>query len=496
MQRIPIRIKVTAVFAVALLIVLTAIGTFLYLRLRAGLDNSINQGLRSRAGDVAALVAQADSGLTRSGSSTLTARGKSFAQVLEPGGHIFDATPLFRSAPLLTADQIRRALTKPIFLQVGPTRRIADPTRLLASPVRAQGRRLVAVVGVSLAERTEILQQLRLLLLLGGAAALVLVSAAGYLAVAAALRPVEAMRARARDISGGELAQRLPVPAADDEVARLGTTLNEMLARLQASFARERQFVSDASHELRTPLGILKTELELALRGAYTRDELEDSIRSAASETDRVIQLAEDLLVIARADQGQLPVRRGSIDLGSVVQDLRQRFERRADEQRRELRTEIPAGWEVNADRLRLEQALGNLVDNALRYGAGTITIAATRDERTVEIHVIDEGPGVSDRFAPIAFDRFTREDSSRGRGGSGLGLAIVQAIARAHGGHATVRKHDGDVDFSITIPDPNAPPTAARDPTHRDPSGRLTVVSSDSPTVTDAWSPTKRRTT
>jgi signal transduction histidine kinase len=457
MQRTPIRTKVTAVFAVALLIVLTAIGAFLYLRLRAGLDNSINQGLRSRAGDVAALVAQADSGLTRSGSSTLTARGESFAQILEPGRRIFDATPLFRSAPLLTAEQIQRALAGPIFLQVGPTPKIPEHARLLASPVRAQGMRLVAVVGVSLSERTEILQQLRVLLLLGGAIALVLVSAAGYLAVGAALRPVEAMRTRARDISSGELEQRLPVPGADDEVSRLGTTLNEMLARLQASFARERQFVSDASHELRTPLGILKTELELAMRGTYTREELEDSIRSAASETDRVIQLAEDLLVIARADQGELPVRRTRTELDAVVQDVRRRFERRADEQQRALLTEIPAGLEADVDPLRLEQALGNLVDNALRYGAGTITIAATRRGDAVELHVTDEGPGVSDGFAPIAFERFTREDPSRGRGGSGLGLAIVQAIAGAHGGRATVTRHDGQADFSIVIPDAEA---------------------------------------
>ncbi len=461
MQRIPIRIRVTAVFAVALVVVLTGIGTFLYVRLRSGLDNSINQGLRARAGDVAALVAQADSGLTRSGSSTLTARGESFAQVLEPGGQIFDSTPLLRSVPLLTAGQIHRALAGPTFVQIGPTAKLGPPARLLASPVHAQGRKLVAVVGVSLAERTEILGQLRVLLLLGGAVALVLVSAAGYLAVAAALRPVEAMRARAREISGGELGQRLPVPVADDEVARLGTTLNEMLDRLQASFARERQFVSDASHELRTPLGILKTELELALRGRRTRDELEESIRSAASESDRVIQLAEDLLVIARADQGQLPVRRATIEVDALVDDVRQRFERRAHEQQRALRTDVPAGWAVNADRLRLEQSLGNLVDNALRHGAGPITISATRQDGAVEIHVIDRGPGVSEGFAPIAFDRFTREDSSRGRGGSGLGLAIVQAIANAHGGHATVRNDDGSVDFSITIPDPNGPQPA-----------------------------------
>ena len=125
----------------------------------------------------------------------------------------------------------------------------------------------MVVVGVSLGERSDALRQLAGLLLIGGAAALVLVSAAGYLAVAGALRPIESMRARASEISGGTPDERLPVPPARDEVARLGTTLNSMLGRLEAAFARERRFVADASHELRTPLGILKTELELALRG-------------------------------------------------------------------------------------------------------------------------------------------------------------------------------------------------------------------------------------
>jgi signal transduction histidine kinase len=150
-------------------------------------------------------------------------------------------------------------------------------------------------------------------------------------------------------------------------------------------------------------------------------------------------------------------VRRTRTELDAVVQDVRRRFERRADEQQRALLTEIPAGLEADVDPLRLEQALGNLVDNALRYGAGTITIAATRRGDAVELHVTDEGPGVSDGFAPIAFERFTREDPSRGRGGSGLGLAIVQAIAGAHGGRATVTRHDGQADFSIVIPDAEA---------------------------------------
>jgi signal transduction histidine kinase len=393
-SRIPIRWKVTTAFAIALAIVLAGIGSFLYLQFRAGLDRSIDQGLRTRSGDVTALVQQADSGLKQSGTSPLTARGESFAQILAANGRIFDSTPLIKAAPILDRAQVSRALRGPVLVQIGPKGRISASARLLATPVQAQGRRLVVVVGLSLAERTDALRQLAELLLIGGVAALVLVSAAGYLAVAGALRPIESMRARASEISGGTPDERLPVPPARDEVARLGTTLNSMLARLEAVFARERRFVSDASHELRTPLGILKTELELALRGSHSQAELEDAIRSAATETDRLVQLAEDLLVVARADQGGLPVRRTTVDLDDVLDGVRRRFERRATEQQRPLQVDVPAQATVSADWLRLEQALGNMVDNALRHGAGPITITAVQTQTGTELHVTDSGRG------------------------------------------------------------------------------------------------------
>jgi hypothetical protein len=137
MSRIPIRLKVTAAFAMALAIVLAGIGSFLYLQFRAGIDRSIDQGLRTRAGDVTALLKQADTGLTQSGSSPLTSRGESFAQVVTPDDRIFDSTPLIKSAPLLDRTQLNRALTGSVLLQIGPRGGVAQPARLLATPVHA-----------------------------------------------------------------------------------------------------------------------------------------------------------------------------------------------------------------------------------------------------------------------------------------------------------------------------------------------------------------------
>jgi two-component system, OmpR family, sensor kinase len=246
------------------------------------------------------------------------------------------------------------------------------------------------------------------------------------------------------------------VPPANDEIGRLGRTLNEMLARLEVSFKRERAFVSDASHELRTPLAILRTELELALRGHATRDELEDAVRSAAEETERLNQLADDLLVIARSDQGRLPVRPADIDADSLLTGVAHRFSARARAERRTLRAESADGLTLTADRARLEQALANMVDNALRHGGGDVVLSAARDDGHMELHVRDHGPGFPAAFLPTAFERFSRADEARSRGGTGLGLAITSAVARAHGGEAHASNLDGGgADVWLEIPHP-----------------------------------------
>jgi signal transduction histidine kinase len=258
------------------------------------------------------------------------------------------------------------------------------------------------------------------------------------------------MRRRAAAVSPGRDWQRLPVTRSRDEVARLGTTLNEMLDRLEAAFARERAFAADASHELRTPLGILRAELELALREGRSPEELRAALASAAEETDRLIRLAEDLLVLARLDEGRLPLRREAIDAGELLGAVAQRF---GGDGRRV--TAAPAdGLRVDADRARVEQALGNMVDNALRHGGGEVALAAVLSDGRVELHVTDHGPGFGDGFAARAFERFARADAARAGGGAGLGLSIVEAIARSHGGAARAADRDGGgADVWIELP-------------------------------------------
>jgi signal transduction histidine kinase len=186
----------------------------------------------------------------------------------------------------------------------------------------------------------------------------------------------------------------LPVPEANDELHRLGETLNAMLARLEGALRRERTFIADAGHELRTPLSILKLELELALASDSSRDELETRLRSAVDEVDRLAKLARELLVIARDDQEGLPLQTRRIDVRHVVGAVAARFAAQAEGKGRTITIEGSDGLVVTADKARLEQAVANMVLNALRHGDGTVAVRAGERNGSVEVHVLDEGDG------------------------------------------------------------------------------------------------------
>ena len=456
LAHVPIRLRLTLVFAVAMAVVLAAMGLFLYLRLGVALDRTIEQSLRSRADDVVALIQETNSGLKETQPTQLAEQGQGFAQVVDPSGVVVDSTTALVGRSLLSDAQLARATGATVMVDRAPFPGSDDPIRLLATPVMTEDkpRLLVVVVGASLEERADALESLRRQLYVGGPIALLLSSLVAYTLAAAALRPVESMRREAEAVSAAEPGRRLPLPPARDEVARLGETLNTMLGRLESALERERRFVSDASHELRTPLAALRTELELALRRERTRGELREALRSAAEESDRLSQLAEDLLVLARSQGGELPVRRERLAVAELLADVRERYARRAAEAGRSLELQADDRLELSVDRLRAEQALGNLVENALRHGRGRILLQAHRRNGRVELHVRDEGPGFALEFIERAFEPFTRGDPARVGPGAGLGLAIVDVIARAHGGAAHAANRDGGADAWLALPD------------------------------------------
>ncbi len=452
-RTLPIRLRVSLAFAVVLAIVLAGTGVFLELRFAAEMNHAIDQSLRSRAGDVIALVGQADSGLRQARPPGLNTGVRDFAQILDTNGKIFDASPQTGRHAVLSESTLPRSSARGFFIDRASVAGLRGRVRMFAVPVRAQGRSLVVVVGTTLVDRDRALRNLRALLLIGGAGVLILSALAGFLAIGRALRPIESMRRRAEEIGADEPGSRLPVPPSGDEVARLGGTLNSMLDRLEDALQRERTFVIDASHELRGPLAVLKTEFELALRAPRDLGTLEQAIRSAADETDRLVQLAGDLLVIARGEQGQLAVTRSLLDTGELLRGVRDRFGKRARDLRRAIYVSATEESSVHADRARIEQALGNMVENALRHGDGEITLWAGANGAHIELHVTDRGSGFDPEFLPRAFGRFARSDASHSTEGTGLGLAIVAEIAAAHEGTAHAANRLGGADVWISLP-------------------------------------------
>jgi two-component system, OmpR family, sensor kinase len=416
---LPIRWRLTLGFAVVMAILLTATGVFVRDRVRSDLDAALNASLRAHAADVAALAQQSDSGLADAQPVPHGGQRPQFAQIIDPHGRVLDGTTGLRRRPLINPEALAHAPSGGII--VGRTMVAHQAVQLLAEATRAQGERLIIVVGQSLEQRVAAIRDLTAVLLLGGPAALLLASLAGYGLAGAALRPVEVMR------------------------------------------RRERRFIADASHELRTPLTMLRTELELIARDQPAGLELAQATASAIEETEHLRVLAEDLLLLSRADHGHLTLSTDAVRPAELVDAA-------------VLRAQTPALASgvhvlgavseplppVRVDRLRMAQALGNLLDNAIRYAACTVEVTARRSPSGVEFHVLDDGPGIPPDFQRRAWERFSRADTARTDDGAGLGLSIVRTIVQLHGGGASAtNRPEGGADVWINLPVSAAPPAA-----------------------------------
>ena len=458
MTRLPIRLRLTIAFAFAMAVVLGLAGTFVYVRVADDLSSSIDDALRTRVDDLARqLQAAGPEGVGLGGARDEGAEDI-LSEVLSSDGTVVASSEALKPTSVLSPEQFasaRRALT---YFDAGEVPGIEGQARLLARPVDTEDGPFVVVTGASTGDRAETLAGLVTTFAIGGPIALLLASALGYGLATLALRPVEAMSARAARITLERSGERLPLPAADDEIGRLGRTLNEMLARIEASIERERAFVADAGHELRTPIAILRSELELGLRPDRDREEARDAMRSAIEEAARLQRLAEDLLALARSDAARLPIELRPVLIADLLARSSQRFAGRAESADREIEVETDPAliWVLDAD--RIESVLGNLVENALRHGAGTIAMRAGRDAGELVIVVSDEGPGFPPGFADRAFDRFARAETGRTSSGTGLGLAITKAVVEAHGGTVSAAAGSG-APVTVRIPRINGDP-------------------------------------
>jgi two-component system, OmpR family, sensor kinase len=446
-RRLPIRLRLTIAFTGVLGTVLLAGGVLLFVEFEDHLDQVIDADLDARAADVAGLVSNAPAIRADLGGDA-----GGLAQVYDAQGRVVASTPGLTHARLLGTGEARQAVRGTT--EVDRRTTAAGPVRVQARPLRSGTRPLVIAVAESLDRRDSALRRLRELLFIVGPLGLLLATWAGYQVAGAALRPVERMRHRAQGITERDSAERLPVPQTSDEIEALGRTLNDLLARLDGALTRERRMLADASHELRTPLTLLRAEAQLALRGHRDVAELRTALESVAHQSERLARLAEDLLVLARADEGRLPLRSEPLAAGDLLDAAAVRAAASARAADRTLAVRGAGEAVLLADPDRAAQALDNLVANALAYGDGEVELSARTMDGRVELHVSDHGVGFSDELLGRAFERFSRGDPARTGEGTGLGLAIVAAIAEAHGGEAAARNLPrGGADVWISLP-------------------------------------------
>ncbi|QKW35484.1 HAMP domain-containing histidine kinase [Actinomadura sp. NAK00032] len=277
---------------------------------------------------------------------------------------------------------------------------------------------------------------------------LAVVAGVTWLVTRRALRPVEAVRAELAEITAsGDLARRVPVPDARDEIAGLAATTNETLAALEESVARQRGFVADASHELRSPIASLRTQLEVAA----AHPELLD-VDGLVADVVRLQHLAADLLLLARIDAGERPPAR-PVALGRLVRD---ELDRRAPGDRVAVRASVEGDPRVMGVPGRLARVVGNLLDNAQRHADAAVRLSLREEAGTAVLRVADDGPGVPAADRERIFERFVRLDDARSRdeGGAGLGLAIARDLVAAHGGSLTVGEAPGGgALFEVRLP-------------------------------------------
>ena len=450
MRALPIRLRLTVSFAIIGSLLLVAGGSVMYSRLQSELDRGLNASLNARSADIALLMRNRDGAASI---GRLPASDETIAQVLDARGHVLDATRSLAGVSALTSAQRASALRGPTFVDHPLVRGTDEKLRLLARTVRIGGRRRIIVVGGTLEGRNEALAGLRREFLVALPLAVLLATAGAFVVASAVLRPVRVLRRGAEAITRTGPGARLAEPRTHDEIGQLARTLNAMLARLEATSERERRFVADVSHELRAPLALVQSELEVTLNGPRRLAPYRRALQEAEREIAGLTQLANDLLLLARADEDRLPLRPERIEPRTILDSLARRFAQRAAAEGREIHVECPDDGAVAVDRLRMEQALANLIENALRHGRGDVVLRTRRSSGMLEFGVQDGGAGMPASFLPQAFERFTRADAARHGPGAGLGLAIVDLVARAHGGETFIEQDTAHCTVGIRIP-------------------------------------------
>ncbi|UCE63107.1 MAG: HAMP domain-containing protein [Nitrospirota bacterium] len=333
------------------------------------------------------------------------------------------------------------------------------PFRLLSVPIR-HGERLVNIlrVGTSLQPTVDMLDRLLLALLIASPLAVIVSLLGGWFLAGRALRPVDSITHAAQRIAAGDLTQRITAPRSTDEIGRLASTFNDMIARLEVSFRQIRLFSADASHELRTPLTITKGETELALRRPRGAEDYRKVLESNLEEIDRMSRIVDELLFLSRADLGEIKLKQVPIQLDDLLRDVQQQALVLGKDRQVETVVKEISPMMVSGDELRLRELFLNLIDNAIKYShpGDTVEMSLVPNGEKGEFIVKDQGIGISLEDQPRIFDRFYRTDSARSHStkGTGLGLSICKWIVETHKGAIRVQSMPNQgSSFTVLLP-------------------------------------------
>jgi heavy metal sensor kinase len=366
------------------------------------------------------------------------------------GGIAVDAAVVSTNAVL--AQTSNQALASSVLLRLGASAMRAGgpvwsdvvdsrnvPRRVYAAPLTTGSAPTAIVVSRSVGEMLAAQRSTFLVLVIVSVALLVIGGALSYWLAGRALRPVRTIAGIARSIGERDLHRRVDVKVPPDELGELVDTFNTMLARLEAGFLSMGRFTADASHELRAPLALMRAQLEGALSRSRTRDEYKEVLESLQAEVEHLSRLADQLLILARADAGALVPAKEPVDVADFLYETAARWEGMASENGKRLEVNAPSSGRLDADPALLRRVLDNLVENALRHTAAdsAVVLRGYMADGGWNVEVADQGPGVTPAERSRLFTRFARTDSARSRqdGGAGLGLALSAAIATAHGG-------------------------------------------------------------
>lgn len=441
-SRLPLRVRLVAGFVATMLLVLTAAGGFVYWRVQYALDRRLNTELTDLA---RTLTPQITANGQLSADGAVLSAVDSY-QVLTPDGRVAAHSPGAGSAPLIGEQTVRRALKQPVRTDIGDLLPISSrPLRVYARSVPASGpaEPFVLVVATRRSQRDEALRELLVQLFAAGLGALVVTAFVGDRLAKAALRPVERYRAQAADVASGATGMRLDIPPGrDDEITRLGRTLNDMLDSLEQALEHERRFVNDASHELRTPLTLLSSRVQLALRRPRTTEHHEAVLAEIGTDVTHLAQLTDQLLLLGLNEAPAHPAE--VVDLADLVHKAAERRQLLASRESAysavgSLRVVATGPHLVAVGVTQLTRVVDNLLDNAELHGRPPVTVMVDGETDTVRLMVQDAGAGLDALTLSTATQRFARAPDARSRPGSGLGLSLVEGIVLRAGGELRI---------------------------------------------------------